>query len=72
LIVQITDQGLGIPEAEKPFLFEPFHRGRNVSNIPGTGLGLNIVKQFVELLRGTVMFDSTLGVGTTFTVRLPM
>ena len=72
LTLQIADQGLGIPETERPYLFEPFHRGRNVSNIPGTGLGLNIVKQFVDLLKGTVDFESKLGRGTTFTVRLPI
>lgn len=72
LTLQITDHGLGIPEADQAFLFEPFHRGRNVSNIPGTGLGLNIVKQFVALLHGTITFDSTLGVGTSFRIRLPL
>ncbi|KAI9133018.1 PAS domain-containing sensor histidine kinase [Acaryochloris sp. CCMEE 5410] len=72
LTLQITDHGLGIPEADQPFLFEPFHRGRNVSNIPGTGLGLNIVKQFVALLHGTITFDSTLGMGTSFRIRLPL
>ncbi|MEM9566975.1 MAG: PAS domain-containing sensor histidine kinase [Cyanobacteria bacterium P01_E01_bin.34] len=69
---QVTDRGLGIPDVEKPLLFEPFHRGRNVSNIPGTGLGLSIVKQFVELLKGTIVVNSTLGVGTTFIVRIPV
>ncbi|MEO0941096.1 MAG: PAS domain-containing sensor histidine kinase [Cyanobacteria bacterium J06642_12] len=69
---QVTDRGLGIPDAEKSLLFEPFHRGRNVSNIPGTGLGLSIVKQFVELLKGTICVNSTLGVGTTFILRIPL
>ncbi|PZD73772.1 Sensor histidine kinase TmoS [Acaryochloris thomasi RCC1774] len=67
----ITDHGLGIPDADQSLLFEPFHRGKNVSNIPGTGLGLSIVKQFVVLLNGTVAFESTLGVGTSFIIRLP-
>lgn len=70
LIFCIVDQGLGIPDDDQPFLFEPFHRGKNVSNIPGTGLGLSIVKQFAALLNGTVVFESSLGVGTTFIIRL--
>jgi len=72
LIFRVKDEGIGIPQADKPHLFEPFHRGRNVSNIPGTGLGLSIVKQFVELQQGTVDVKSQVGQGTTFTVRLPM
>jgi PAS domain S-box-containing protein len=69
---QVQDQGIGIPEADQAQLFEPFHRGRNVSNIPGTGLGLNIVKQFVELQGGHITVESQVGVGTTFTVILPL
>ena len=72
LTCHIVDHGLGIPEVDQSLLFEPFHRGKNVSNIPGTGLGMSIVKQFVDLLNGTVFFESTLGVGTTFIVHLPI
>ncbi len=72
LTFHIVDQGLGIPELDQSLLFEPFHRGKNVSNIPGTGLGLSIVKQFVALLNGTVSFESAVGVGTTFTISLPV
>ena len=71
LIFQVQDNGIGIPSEDRPHLFEPFHRGRNVSNIPGTGLGLSIVKQFVELQRGVIEVSSRVGVGSTFTVRLP-
>lgn len=71
-IFQVTDQGVGIPPEDIPFLFEPFHRGKNVSNIPGTGLGLSIVKQFVELQQGEIQLESTLGVGTVFRVALPL
>lgn len=71
-VFQIKDQGLGIMPEDYPYLFEPFHRGKNVSNIPGTGLGLSIVKQFVELLRGDIKVESDLGVGTTFRVMLPL
>ncbi|MDJ0705633.1 MAG: PAS domain-containing sensor histidine kinase [Leptolyngbyaceae cyanobacterium MO_188.B28] len=71
LIFQVQDDGIGIPLEDKPHMFEPFHRGRNVSNIPGTGLGLSIVKQFVELQRGAIEVSSRVGIGSTFTVRLP-
>lgn len=71
LLLQVQDQGIGIPLEDQRNLFEPFHRGRNVSNIPGTGLGLSIVKQFVSLLQGTIAVDSQLGQGTLFTVCLP-
>ena len=71
LILSVQDEGIGIPPEDRAYLFEPFHRGRNVSNIPGTGLGLSIVKQFVELQKGTVTVKSRVNRGTTFTVRLP-
>jgi PAS domain S-box-containing protein len=70
VIFQIKDQGIGIPPEDLPYLFEPFHRARNVSNIPGTGLGLNIVKRFVDLQQGKIEVESKLGAGTTFTVTL--
>ncbi|MEM9946204.1 MAG: PAS domain-containing sensor histidine kinase [Cyanobacteria bacterium P01_D01_bin.36] len=72
VIFQVADQGVGILPEDKPYLFEPFHRGKNVSNIPGTGLGLSIVKQFVELQRGEIQVESELGVGTVFRVMLPL
>lgn len=70
VVFQIKDQGIGIPPEDLPYLFEPFHRARNVSNIPGTGLGLNIVKRFVDLQQGKIEVESKLGAGTTFTVTL--
>lgn len=71
VIFQITDQGIGIPPEDLPYLFEPFRRGRNVSNIPGTGLGLNIVKRFLDLQQGQAEVKSKVGKGTTFTLTLP-
>ena len=68
----VQDWGLGIPEAERSQLFEPFFRGSNVRNIPGTGIGLAIVKKAVELMHGEVSFTSEVGVGSTFTVILPL
>ncbi|MEB3337361.1 MAG: PAS domain-containing sensor histidine kinase [Leptolyngbyaceae bacterium] len=72
VIFRISDKGIGIPQEDLPYLFEPFHRGKNVSNIPGTGLGLNIVKRFVDVYNGQIKVDSKIGVGTTFTVALPL
>jgi chemotaxis family two-component system sensor kinase Cph1 len=67
----IRDHGIGIPEADLSHLFEPFHRSSNVGTISGTGLGLVIVKDSVELHGGTVSVESQLGAGTTVTVRIP-
>lgn len=69
---QVKDQGIGIPELDQLRLFEPFYRGSNVDNISGTGLGLSIVKTLVDLYRGQITVVSKIGVGTTFTVVLPL
>lgn len=71
-VFQISDHGIGIPAADLPHLFEPFHRGGNVGAIPGTGLGMVIVKRCVDLHGGSVHLDSVVNQGTTFTVRLPL
>lgn len=71
LVLQVADEGIGIPEIDQPFLFQPFFRAGNVGRTQGTGLGLSIVQQSVSLLGGTINFVSYEGVGTTFTVRLP-
>jgi signal transduction histidine kinase len=71
IVVQVADTGIGIPDADQTELFQSFHRASNASNIPGTGLGLNIVRRAVDTLNGTVTFSSELDKGTTFTVTLP-
>jgi len=71
LIVKVCDRGIGIPADDLPQLFQSFARGSNVGTIPGTGLGLFIVKTHVNLLGGEVEIDSEDGVGTTAIVRLP-
>lgn len=71
-IARIQDRGIGIPPEDQTKLFEPFHRGRNVGTLPGTGLGLAVVKKAVELHGGAIAFESEVGVGTTFTVTLPL
>lgn len=71
LQLQIQDQGIGIPAEEIPQLFESFHRASNVGNIPGSGLGLSIVKKAAEMHGGNVDVQSEVGRGTCFTVKLP-
>jgi PAS domain S-box-containing protein len=71
LILEVTDQGLGIYPEDIPYIFEPFFRADNVRHIRGTGLGLNIVKDCVERHQGRISVDSQLGKGTCFTVQLP-
>ena len=72
IICTIRDQGIGIPEADREWLFNAFHRGRNVGDRPGTGLGLVIVKRCVDLYGGKIKVDSKRGQGTSVTVRLPI
>lgn len=62
----------GIPDADQASLFNAFQRASNVGRISGTGLGLAIVQQGVDLHGGTVHLESQIGVGTTFTVRIPI
>jgi PAS domain S-box-containing protein len=72
IVCTIRDQGIGILKADQEWLFSAFHRGRNVGDRPGTGLGLVIVKRCVDLHGGTIEVDSKLGEGTSVTLRLPM
>jgi len=71
-ILRVTDRGIGIPASELGQLFTAFQRARNANHLPGTGLGLVIVKRCVELHGGQITCESTEGVGTTFTVQLPV
>lgn len=68
---RVKDFGIGIPATEIDRLFDSFHRADNVGSIPGTGLGLPIVKRAVDMLGGTIEIDSQINVGSTFTVTLP-
>lgn len=72
LVLQVRDEGIGIPAADLPHLYQPFHRAHNVGAIAGTGLGLTITKESVELQGGTLQVTSEVSVGTTFTVRIPL
>src|SRR5262249_35671764 len=71
LVLKVSDEGIGIPEADLKHLFEPFHRAANVGAISGTGLGLVIIKESVELHGGTINVESRVDFGTTFTIRIP-
>ncbi|MUG92507.1 PAS domain S-box protein [Scytonema sp. UIC 10036] len=70
-IFQIKDQGIGIGQEDRKQLYQAFQRGQNVGDVPGTGLGLAVVKKCVELHSGSINVESQLEVGTTFTVSLP-
>lgn len=71
-IFAIQDQGIGIPSKDLPHLYESFHRATNVGNLQGTGLGLAIVKKCVDIHKGEIFVTSEVGIGTTFTVILPL
>jgi two-component system sensor kinase FixL len=64
--VIVKDNGIGIPEADQVYLFEPFFRAHNTGNIPGTGLGLNIVRRYSSLMKGSLQFKSIINQETTF------
>ena len=72
VMFHIQDRGIGIPQADLIQLFDSFHRASNVGTISGTGLGLAIVKKAVDLHNGQIFIKSEVGVGTTFTVKLPL
>lgn len=70
---KVSDTGIGMSEDFLPSLFELFARERNttISKIPGTGLGMAIVKNFVDLMDGSIEVESELGEGSTFTITIP-
>ncbi len=68
----VSDEGMGIPKADQEHLFERFFRGRNATNIQGTGLGLNIVGKYIELMNGTIDFKSVENKGTTFILKFKL
>lgn len=68
----IQDEGIGIPLEDQKHMFDRFFRASNAGNVQGTGLGLNIVKRYVELLDGSIFFASEFGKGSVFTVMIPI
>jgi len=71
IVLTVSDQGIGIPQADQALLFQTFHRASNVGAIAGTGLGLSIVKEAVDCHQGRIEVQSTEGEGSQFTVMLP-
>lgn len=70
--ITIKDNGIGIPENDQKHLFEAFFRAHNIGNIPGTGLGLNIVARYTRLMNGKINFKSNVNQGTLFTLLFPI
>lgn len=69
--IWVTDQGIGVPEDDQQHLFQRFFRAKNSVNIAGTGLGLHIVKTYVELMSGQIDFESKENHGSTFKLEFP-
>jgi PAS domain S-box-containing protein len=72
LTIEVKDEGIGIPEDDKKHMFDRFFRASNAINIQGTGLGLNIVKRYIDLLNGKIDFESEYGRGSTFRLEIPL
>lgn len=72
VFISVQDEGLGINDDDLPNMFEQFFRARTSTGIAGTGIGLHIVKQIIDFHGGEITVSSEVGVGTTFTVRLPI
>lgn len=70
--LQCKDHGIGIPKSEQKNMFQRFFRAGNVTNIQGTGLGLTIVKKYMDLLGGDISFESKQDEGSTFTLHFPL
>jgi PAS domain S-box-containing protein len=66
--IKVKDNGIGIPDEDQEHLFERFFRGGNATNIQGTGLGLNIITNYIDLMKGTIVFNSIENEGTEFII----
>lgn len=71
-VLKVSDAGIGIPKEDQVHLFSSFFRSANATNIQGTGLGLHIVKRFIDLMHGKVKIESELNKGTTVTINIPI
>jgi len=70
-VLRVLDKGIGISAEDRQHLFSSFYRGANAVNIEGTGLGLHIVRRYLDLLQGSICLESALGEGTRVTIELP-
>jgi signal transduction histidine kinase len=71
LVIEVKDNGYGIPEADLPHIYESFYRGSNIIAAEGNGLGLTIIKRYVDLLQGKIVIDSKVNEGTTISIHIP-
>jgi len=71
-VVHVQDHGIGIPAADLPHVFQRYYRGANVTSIAGEGLGLSSAHQLIALHAGALEVESEEGVGSIFTIRLPL
>lgn len=71
-IIMVKDNGIGIPAEDQKNLFKPFFRANNAHDIPGTGLGLNIVQRYLNLMGGTISFKSDNDSNTIFSISIPL
>lgn len=71
VLVSVQDQGMGIPEEEQKYIFQPFYRARNARSHKGTGIGLSMTEKIVKLHQGKMKVDSARGKGTTVTLKFP-
>lgn len=71
-VIIVKDNGIGIPQKDQKHLFEAFFRAHNTGNIPGTGLGLNIIARYIDLMKGVIDFKSRVNKGTSFTITFPI
>ncbi len=70
VVVEVADTGPGIPDVEVPLVWEELYRGENARGVPGSGIGLALVRAIVERHNGEVFLRSRVGKGTVFTIRL--
>lgn len=72
VVIEVQDHGIGILDAEREVIFQPLRRGSNIDEVPGSGLGLAFVRNYVTLLDGKIELQSQVGAGTTISVRIPL
>jgi len=70
-IIQVADNGIGIPNEEIEYIFQPLYRAQNVQRKHGTGIGLSIVQRIAEIHKAQIKISSTLNIGTTISVLFP-
>ena len=70
LLVSVIDKGIGISKEDQQSLFNRFYRASNAGNIQGTGLGLNIVRRYANIINAEITFESEINKGSTFTIEI--